>query len=353
MSLRNTIHAPKAITSKDNVIPDCEHVQKRNIEGNDANRQTLNPESSYPNKATGVVHDVCTTRRVYDVKRSSVCVAVIVRTISRIVSLFSISIRVSRGCTRQRITGTEAMHSWLRTTLPFSSRIYTYMTIRIYIRAFNIHTWSGRLKVRSLGRGRTHSGCLSLQNCNGSGDNPLDDSRHNLCSRSSFIDECIFYLFAFGPRETAQPQQQRPKITRGRLALAHDGSARTCDDATRTTLTRLDRVLPRAPTPTKSKDKNRAVHLCVRVSKRVAFSPSGVVTRIDLTSSSLTEELAGSCARTHPSSPPRLRDTYLLHRKPSLLLPLLYLPSIAPDAIQLPLYSSRDSCTRIVGARKI
>lgn len=41
-----------------------EQVHKKNIEGNDANRQTLSSESSYPNKAAGGV------RRIH-VKRSS------------------------------------------------------------------------------------------------------------------------------------------------------------------------------------------------------------------------------------------------------------------------------------------
>lgn len=39
------------VISKDNPLRG--HVHKKNIEGNDANRQTLNSESSYPNKAAG------------------------------------------------------------------------------------------------------------------------------------------------------------------------------------------------------------------------------------------------------------------------------------------------------------
>lgn len=122
-----TRYMPRKLSHRRTTLyPIARHVHKRNIEGNDANRQTLSPESSYPNKATGVVHDVCTTRRVYDVKRSSVCVAVIVRTISRIVSLFSISIRVSRGCTRQRIGETERKQrctAGSEQRLSFSSRL--------------------------------------------------------------------------------------------------------------------------------------------------------------------------------------------------------------------------------------
>lgn len=86
--------------------------------------------------------------------------------------------------------------------------------------------------------------------------------------------------------------------------------------------------------------------------REIRVLPSGIMTRVNLTSSSLTEELAGSCARTHQLPPPSLRDTYLLHRKPSLLLPLLW-PPPPTVADHLPLLVLPVLVYTIAEARKI